>query len=226
MANASTSAPTRVHWDLNRLQDASDINILELLKLALECLGLSVAQVMKIRSFSDAYNELKSCKSTADQSLPLLCAVLGEMSVSVKELDNVKKHTTDEAIEKCQKRKDFGFAKMIIKLCGEFTEEEFATFRHLSLAYLEHKLDVTHFPTIIKLFQTLIRARKVVWAGSVEVLSDILSEMKKESSLVYVDEYKRLIGLLGVPTDPGDLLHIHYTTYSPIYTRPLIWIRV
>ncbi len=195
-----------VHLDLNRLQRASDPDCLELLKLALECLGVGLTKTEKIRSFSDAYNELKSCKSTADQSLPLLCAVLGEMSVPVKELDNLKKHTTVEATRECETRKDFGFTKMIIRLCGEFTEEEFATFRHLSLAYLDRTLNVSHFPTIVKLFQKLIQAQRVVWSESVEVLCKILSEMQKESSLKYVYEYKSKMGLFGTATsDQGEL---------------------
>ncbi len=209
---APVEATAKVSIALYRLQQACDKDrVIGELKLAVECLGLTVAQIETIVSITNAYQQLNCHDSTAGQSLPLLCAILGEMSVPVKQLSDLKKFTTDKAIRECQKRTDFGFAKMIIKLCNDFSLDDFETFRSLCLGHFDTRVHSSQCPTIVELFQKLIRARKVVWRRSVQVLVEILNEMQKESSLVHVDEYKKLIGIISSPTDvdQGEITFIY-----------------
>ncbi len=124
------------------------------------------------------------------------------------ELSALKKFTTSKQLEACRKRNDFGFAKMIIKLCNEFGDEDFRNFRQLCLVHLDHTVNSDHCLTIVKLFQKLIRAKKVVHPGSVQVLSEILTGMQKESSLVYVQEYNRGIGNFSQATQEGEVSFI------------------
>ncbi len=199
---APAEATAEVCTALFHLEQACDKDIvIGKLKLAVECLGLTVAQIETIVYITDAYQQLNCHDSTAGQSLPLLCAILGEMNVPVEQLSDLKKFTTDKAIRECQKRTDFGFAKMIIKLCNDFSRDDFETFRSLCLGHFDTRVHSSQCPTIVELFQKLIRARKVVWPRSVQALVEILTEMQKEVSLVHVDEYKNLIGIISSPTD-------------------------
>ncbi len=125
----------------------------------------------------------------------------------VNVLASLKKCTTTEQLEACRKRKDFSFTKMIIKLCNEFSQEDFKNFQQLCIVHLDHTVHPDRCPTIVKLFQKLIQARKVVYPGNVEDLSDILTAMQKESSLEYVHEYKCMIGNLSQATQEGECVH-------------------
>lgn len=201
------------------LPDAFDKDGLALLKLALECLGLDVTLVEKIQSIRDALHQLNSHDSIAGRSMPLLCAILSEMSVFVSELDDLKKYTTDEAIKRCQERKDFGFARMIIKVCRDFTKAEFEKLRYVCSTTLGLNADFWNCSTIIEFVQRLFQSQKK--EDTVKVLNDILTKMRKRNSLKYIDEYKCLIEFLVVPTVQGDytvlyavclhsMLHLYY----------------
>ncbi len=193
---------------LYHLNNACEGAQLEQLKLAVECLRIGQGKVDKVNSVHDAYNCLCCEQLTANEAIPLLYAILEEIAVPVRVLSGLKKSTTTEKLKECRKRKDFSFAKMIIKLCNEFTQEDFRNFRQLCLVHLDHTVNSDHCNTIVKLFQKLIRARKVVHPGSVQVLSEILTEMQKESSLEYVQEYNRVIGNLSEATQEGEVSFI------------------
>ncbi len=193
---------------LYRIHRACEYAQFEQLKLAVECLGISQRQIDRMKQVYEAYNFLDSQQSTTSEAIPLLYAVLEEMDVQALELSALKKFTTSKQLEACRKRKDFGFAKMIIKLCNEFGEEDFRDFRQLCLVHLDHTVNSDHCDTIVKLFQKLIRAKKVVHPGSVQVLSEILTGMQKESSLEYVQEYNRVIGNFSQATQEGEVSFI------------------
>ncbi len=203
---------------LYHLDDACEGAQLEQLKLALECLGIGQGKVNKVKKVHDAYHCLCCEQSTANEAIPLLYAVLEEIAVPVKVLSGLKKWTTTEKLKECCKRKDFSFAKMIIKLCNEFSQEDFEKFCQLCLVYLEHTVNSDHCNTIVKLFQKLIRARKVVYPGSVQVLSEILREMQKESSLEYVQAYNRVIGDLSQETEEGEISFTLWGNHTFTYT--------
>ncbi len=190
---------------LYHLHRACEDAQLEQLKLAVECLGISQRQIGKIKTVHEAYNFLDGQQSTASEAIPLLYAVLEEMDVHAHELSALKNFTTTKQLEACRKRKDFGFSKMIIKLCNEFGQEDFKNFRQCCLTQFGHTVNSDHYPTIEMLFQKLIRARKVVYPDSVQGLSEILTGMQKESSLEYVQEYKCMTGNLSQATEKGEL---------------------
>ncbi len=211
-----STAMTTVLYHLNLL--ACEGAQLEQLKLAVECLGIGQGKVDRVKTVHDAYNCLCCEHSTANEAIPLLHAVLEEIGVPVRVLLGLKKRTTAEKLKECCKRKDFSFAKMIIKLCNEFSQEDFNIFRQLCLVHLYHTVNPDHCPTIVKLFQMLIQARKVVHPGSVQVLSEILVVMQKESGLEYVQAYNRVIGDLSQATEEGEISFTLWGNHTFMYT--------
>ena len=194
---ASVDTKVNIESSLLVLQEACDSKQFEQTKLGSVCLGVPRGIIEKTERLSDIRDKLNNHARLKRCGLEFLCALLKVVGIAVEELAKLEKHISSKDLELCRNRKDFKFAKLIILLCNDMTDDDFKKFFSLCRGHFQHTILLEKYPTIEKFFHKLIEERKVVLPNNVKDLEKILREgMGKAHSLRHVEEYKRAVGLL------------------------------
>ena len=186
---------------LLNLDEVSDIKQYEQVRLGAVCLGVPRGLVEKAGCLHDVQTLLDDQAHLEGHGLEFLFALLKVIGVAAKEIAELQKHISDYDLKLCEQYVEFKFAKLIILLCNDMTENDFQKFFNLCCGYFDHTIRLERYPTIEKFFYKLIE-EEVICPGNVENLEAMFDHdgMGKIVCLTYVDEYKRAIGLLHQPS--------------------------
>ena len=181
---------------LHHLDDATKEKQFDQTRLGAASLGVPRGVVEKAVTLSDVRAELDIHSAPKGYGLVFLYALLKVIGVAARELDELKEYVTDQNVELCEQQDEFKFAKMVILLCNDMTEDDYKKFFNLCRGHFERTIQLEKYPTVEKFFLKLVEVKKVVWPRNVKDLEKILEELGKVESLKHVEEYKRTIGLV------------------------------
>jgi len=214
MSSGASQAPRVVESrQLLKLQTAVGLEgyQTQLLRLGALCLGVPVKYAVESRSFNTLKESLDDHVTRREgEGLALLLALADAIGMPTRECEELKNlccQDYDTIITDWEKRKEYRFAKLIVKICTKYSKDEFRTLRGHCLSYLTVKIPEQSVPDFFMLFRKLFDQR-IVTSDNVNSLRDMV--MDKVDLQQEIDKYKHSIGQFSQPSGEGSIIIIPY----------------